>query len=125
MPPHQPFPRVEPAPAPSSAGDRPQSAAAAFLSDSTLLSGMLHVYLAFDWGEEIDLDKAQKLFPAELQIVGSPPPHSGVDRLPTAAASVSADGAGAGTCGDRRPGRDGRGDGLRFRRSQRGDACPV
>ncbi len=67
MPPHQSFPRAEPAPTSLGAGDQPQIAAASFLSDSTLLSGMLHVYLAFDWGEEIDLEKAQKLFPAELQ----------------------------------------------------------
>src|SRR3954451_12752222 len=29
-------------------------------SDADLLNGRLHVYVAFDWGEEIDLDLARK-----------------------------------------------------------------
>ena len=31
------------------------------------LAGMLHVYVAFDWGEEIDLEKAKTLVPAEVR----------------------------------------------------------
>jgi hypothetical protein len=30
------------------------------------LHGMLHVYVAFDWGEELDLDRARQLVPAEI-----------------------------------------------------------
>jgi hypothetical protein len=31
------------------------------------LSGMLHTYVAFDWGEEMDLDQARRLVPAEIR----------------------------------------------------------
>ena len=31
------------------------------------LRGTLHVFVAFDWGDEIDLDRARRLFPAESQ----------------------------------------------------------
>ena len=37
------------------------------LGPDTVLSGTLHVYVAFDWGEEIDLEKARRLVPAEVQ----------------------------------------------------------
>jgi hypothetical protein len=33
----------------------------------THLAGILHVYVAFDWGEEIDLEKARVLVPAEVR----------------------------------------------------------
>src|SRR5437879_667753 len=32
-----------------------------------ILSGTLHIYVAFDWGEEVDLDHARRLVPAEVQ----------------------------------------------------------
>ena len=35
------------------------------LTTDTVLSGTLHVYVAFDWGEEIQLDHARRLIPAE------------------------------------------------------------
>jgi hypothetical protein len=31
------------------------------------VAGTLHVFVAFDWGEEIDLDQARRLVPAEVQ----------------------------------------------------------
>jgi hypothetical protein len=31
------------------------------------LAGMLHTYVAFDWGEEMDLDRARRLVPAEVR----------------------------------------------------------
>src|SRR5437773_11590829 len=37
------------------------------LTAETVLSGTLHVYVAFDWGEEVDLDHARRLVPAEVQ----------------------------------------------------------
>src|SRR5437867_1835814 len=37
------------------------------LTAETVLSGTLHVYVAFDWGEEADLDHARRLVPAEVQ----------------------------------------------------------
>jgi hypothetical protein len=40
--------------------------AAATAADA-LLSGVLHVYVAFDWGEEVDLDRAGSLVPAEVR----------------------------------------------------------
>jgi hypothetical protein len=33
---------------------------------TTSLAGLLHVYVAFDWGEEIDLDHARRLVPTEV-----------------------------------------------------------
>lgn len=35
--------------------------------DRASLGGTLHVYVAFDWGDEIDLEKAQTLVPAEVR----------------------------------------------------------
>jgi hypothetical protein len=35
------------------------------LSDETIFCGTLHVFVAFDWGEEIDLDTARKLLPTQ------------------------------------------------------------
>jgi hypothetical protein len=32
-----------------------------------ILTGTLHVYVAFDWGDEVDLERARKLVPAEVQ----------------------------------------------------------
>jgi hypothetical protein len=34
---------------------------------ASTLTGNLHVYVAFDWGEEIDLERARSLEPAEVQ----------------------------------------------------------
>src|SRR5262245_11866354 len=34
---------------------------------NALLSGTLHIYVAFDWGDEIDLEKARKLVPSSFQ----------------------------------------------------------
>jgi hypothetical protein len=33
----------------------------------TILTGALHVYVAFDWGDEVDLERARQLVPAEVQ----------------------------------------------------------
>ncbi len=35
-------------------------------SAETILSGTLHLYVAFDWGDEVDLDQARQLVPAEV-----------------------------------------------------------
>jgi len=32
----------------------------------TILSGTLHLYVAFDWGDEVDLERARQLVPAEV-----------------------------------------------------------
>src|SRR5262249_35975330 len=32
-----------------------------------ILTGTLHVYVAFDWGDEVDLERARKLVPALAQ----------------------------------------------------------
>jgi hypothetical protein len=40
-------------------------AAPAELAEKTL-AGLLHVYVAFDWGEELDLERARRLVPAEI-----------------------------------------------------------
>ncbi|HEY2760055.1 MAG TPA: hypothetical protein VGI75_04910 [Pirellulales bacterium] len=37
------------------------------LPDEFKLCGTLHIFVAFDWGDEIDLDRARRLFPAESQ----------------------------------------------------------
>src|SRR5438132_588334 len=37
------------------------------LTAETVLSGTLHVYVAFDWGEEVNLDHARHIVPAEVQ----------------------------------------------------------
>src|SRR5882757_5989961 len=37
------------------------------LTDQSLLRGTLHVFVAFDWGEEIDLDEARRLLPTESE----------------------------------------------------------
>jgi hypothetical protein len=34
--------------------------------EATALSGVLHIYVALDWGEEVDLERARHLAPAEL-----------------------------------------------------------
>jgi hypothetical protein len=36
------------------------------LNEATVLSGTLHVYVAFDWGDEVDLERARQLVPAEV-----------------------------------------------------------
>src|ERR1700730_9267322 len=36
------------------------------LDPATVLTGTLHVFVAFDWGEEVDLDRARSLVPAEF-----------------------------------------------------------
>ena len=37
-----------------------------------IVSGVLHAYVAFDWGEEVDLVQAAKLLEAELGSASSP-----------------------------------------------------
>jgi hypothetical protein len=37
------------------------------LDDKTILRGTLHVFVAFDWGDEVNLDEARRLLPAESQ----------------------------------------------------------
>src|SRR4051812_16648845 len=37
------------------------------INSSTILKGTLHIYVAFDWGEEVDLEKARRCLPAESQ----------------------------------------------------------
>jgi hypothetical protein len=37
------------------------------LKDDAILHGTLHVFVAFDWGDELDLDAARRLLPAESQ----------------------------------------------------------
>jgi hypothetical protein len=36
-------------------------------SPASILAGTLHVYVAFDWGDEVDLERARQLAPAEVQ----------------------------------------------------------
>jgi hypothetical protein len=36
------------------------------LSPETILAGTLHLYVAFDWGDEVDLERARQLVPAEV-----------------------------------------------------------
>src|SRR5947209_135107 len=36
---------------------------------ATALAGVLHVYVAFDWGDEVDLDRARALVPAERHVL--------------------------------------------------------
>ncbi len=36
---------------------------------SAVLTGILHIYVAFDWGEELDLARARELVPAETQML--------------------------------------------------------
>src|SRR5258708_35114072 len=43
------------------------------LGDDTPLTGTLHVFVAFDWGEEVDLEQARKLVPAEVQALARRP----------------------------------------------------
>jgi hypothetical protein len=43
--------------------DRPTDAA----DPAAPLAGTLHAYVAFDWGEEVDLEHARRLVPAEVQ----------------------------------------------------------
>jgi hypothetical protein len=51
------LPQPTPAPAPPPAGP----------PDVPLLAGTLHVYVAFDWGDEVDLEQARRLAPAGRQ----------------------------------------------------------
>jgi hypothetical protein len=37
------------------------------LTAEPVITGTLHVYIAFDWGDEVDLERARQLAPAELQ----------------------------------------------------------
>jgi hypothetical protein len=36
------------------------------LTEATALVGVLHIYVALDWGDEVDLERARQLAPAEL-----------------------------------------------------------
>lgn len=42
------------------------------IMDDKIVSGVLHAYVAFDWGEEVDLVQAAKLIEAELGSASSP-----------------------------------------------------
>jgi hypothetical protein len=48
---------------PQPAGIAPGASA----DQGTSLAGTLHIYVAFDWGDELDLDRARLLVPAEVQ----------------------------------------------------------
>jgi hypothetical protein len=37
------------------------------LNDQSIIGGTLHVFVAFDWGEEIDLDEARRLLPTQSE----------------------------------------------------------
>src|SRR5260370_28830904 len=47
----------------ASAGDMPVSTST---EPADVLTGTLHLYVAFDWGEELDLEQARRLVPAEV-----------------------------------------------------------
>jgi len=51
--------------APESSSEKPEGNGPAV--PGVLLNGMLHVFVAFDWGDEGDLDRARRLVPAEVQ----------------------------------------------------------
>lgn len=38
-------------------------------NSSSAVTGRLHIYVAFDWGEEVDLDQARRLVAAELHVL--------------------------------------------------------
>src|SRR5437879_727377 len=44
----------------------PQVGPDGLLDLETVLAGTLHVYIAFDWGEGVDLEHARSLVPAEV-----------------------------------------------------------
>src|SRR5215471_13603557 len=37
------------------------------LNENTLIRGTLHVFVAFDWGDEIELDQARRLAPTQTE----------------------------------------------------------
>lgn len=39
------------------------------LGPGTVLAGTLHIYVAFDWGDEVDLESARRLLRAEFQVL--------------------------------------------------------
>src|SRR5437764_12946352 len=41
--------------------------------DRALLTGRLHIFVAFDWGDEVDLDLAGRLAPAEAGAIARRP----------------------------------------------------
>ena len=47
----------------------PETGPAGPLEPATVLTGTLHVYVAFDWGDEVDLERARALVPAEQQVL--------------------------------------------------------
>ncbi len=53
--------------APASPVPQPESPPAP--PPATAVAGTLHVYVAFDWGDEVDLEKARSLVPAEQQVL--------------------------------------------------------
>jgi hypothetical protein len=68
------------------------------------LTGTLHVYVAFDWGEEIDLERTRALVPAEVRDLPRRrrmrvPPADGVGRC--AASGRPGAGWGQRFCGPR------------------------
>src|SRR5438067_3621666 len=48
----------------ATADDRPAQATEAAAEQT--FAGILHAFVAFDWGEEVDLDRARRLVPAEV-----------------------------------------------------------
>ena len=89
------------------------------LNDSSILRGTLHVFVAFDWGDELDLDAARRLVPAESQDLARrrrTPSSIGYRpaplRYPLAAPAIELPEVGPVQC-------RGRGDRVRFRRRER------
>jgi hypothetical protein len=39
------------------------------LPESATITGTLHIYVAFDWGEEVDLERARSLVPAQTHVL--------------------------------------------------------
>jgi hypothetical protein len=50
----------------SSMGPTAPTRSGAELGPDSLLSGTLHIYVAFDWGDEVDLEYVRRLVPAEV-----------------------------------------------------------
>ena len=88
------------------------------LKDDAMLRGTLHVFVAFDWGDELDLDKARQLYPAQSQDLARrrrTPSSIAYRPAPLLSAGGAADRVARIRCGE----PAGRGDCVRFRRDQR------
>ncbi|MEX2120887.1 MAG: hypothetical protein WD847_14950 [Pirellulales bacterium] len=58
-------------------------------ADATVLSGALHIHVAFDWGDEVDLAQAQQLAPSRLRaLTRRPRTPSSIAYRPPAAATI-------------------------------------